>query len=204
MKVKFVPQNIELEIRPNQSVMHLAHENNIYIKSVCKGLPSCAECRVRVVDGDHNVLPPLQPELALIGSAHFVDGRRLSCQLKCFGDVVVDLTEQVEKEKNLNAGKKLKGGRPSDSMESFAVRGNLIDEEPEAVPAQTTEEPREQRPQNNNQQQRQHNNNQQRHNRHHGRGGGNRDRNFRPRQGGGGQGGGQNQGQRPNNDNRRK
>jgi 2Fe-2S ferredoxin len=139
MKVKFVPQNIEIEIRPNQSVMHLAHENGIYIKSVCKGLPSCAECRVRVVDHEHNVLPPLAPELALVGSGHFIDGRRLSCQLRCFGDVTVDLTEQVEKEKNAKAGKKLKGGRPSDSMESFAVRGNLIEDESAAMAEVTSE-----------------------------------------------------------------
>lgn len=99
MKVKFVPQNIECEIKPGQSVLHVAQDNGLYIKSVCRGVPSCAECRVRVVDGDFNVLRPGSAELALIGTGYFVDQRRLSCQLKCFGDITVDLSEQIEKEK---------------------------------------------------------------------------------------------------------
>jgi hypothetical protein len=53
---------------------------------------------VRVVEGDYNVLPPGSAELSLIGTAHFVDRRRLSCQLKCFGDITVDLSEQIKKE----------------------------------------------------------------------------------------------------------
>ncbi len=101
MKVKFVPQNIECEIKPGQSVLHVAQDNNIYIKSVCRGVPSCAECRVRVVEGDYNVLPPTAAELALIGTAYFIDQRRLSCQLKCFGDITVEMSEQIEKQKQM-------------------------------------------------------------------------------------------------------
>ena len=86
MKIKFVPQNIEVEIRVNESVLHVAQNNGVHIQSVCKGVPSCAECRIRVVGGDHNVLPPSPKEQSLIGSSYFIDGRRLSCQLKCFGE----------------------------------------------------------------------------------------------------------------------
>lgn len=107
MKVKFVPQNIELEIAEGQSVMNLALANGISIKSVCKGLPSCAECRVRVVEGEQNILPPATDELALIGTGYFLDRRRLSCQIKCFGDVSIDLTEQNER-KNAVGGKRNK------------------------------------------------------------------------------------------------
>jgi ferredoxin len=108
MKVKFVPQNIECEIKPGQSVMHVAQDNGLYIKSVCKGVPSCAECRVRIIDGEHNVLPPGSEELSLIGTGHFIDRRRLSCQLKCFGDITVDLNEQIQKEQGLIGGRKSK------------------------------------------------------------------------------------------------
>ena len=108
MKVKFVPQNVECEIKPGQSVMHVAQDNGLYIKSVCKGVPSCAECRVRIIDGEHNVLPPGTEELALIGTGHFIDRRRLSCQLKCFGDITVDLSEQIAKEQGLIGGRKTK------------------------------------------------------------------------------------------------
>jgi ferredoxin len=126
MKVRFVPQNVEFDIQPNQSVMNLAQDNGLYIKSVCKGIPNCAECRVRIVEGEHNVLPPSSAELALIGTAYFVDRRRLSCQLRCFGNVTVDLNEQEEK--RVSQGKRPRGKGPRDASESFAVRGNMIDE----------------------------------------------------------------------------
>lgn len=124
MKVKFVPQNIEYEIKPGEPVLHLAQDHNIHIRSVCRGVPSCAECRVRVVAGEHNVIPPSKTELGLIGTAYFVDGRRLSCQLRCFGDITVDLTEQID---NQGATKKMRGKYNKDEMqESRAVMGNLI------------------------------------------------------------------------------
>lgn len=132
MKVKFVPQNVECEIKPGQSVLHAAQDNNIHIKSVCRGVPSCAECRVRVVEGEHNVMPPSAAELSLIGTAWFVDRRRLSCQLRCFGDITVDMTEQNEK-LDAGSGKKPRGRYNKDELqESRAVLGNLMmsDEEP--------------------------------------------------------------------------
>ena len=127
MKVKFVPQNIELEIKPNQSVLDLAHQNGIHIQSVCKGVPSCAECRINLAEGEHNVFPPSRKELNLIGTAYFVDRRRLSCQLKCFGDITVDLTNQIEKENAAIA--KRPRGKVQKEGESSAVMGNIILEE---------------------------------------------------------------------------
>ncbi len=108
MKVKFVPQGIECEIKLGESVLHVAQDNGIYIKSVCKGVPSCAECRVRIVDGDHNVLPPGSEELSLIGNGYFIDRRRLACQLKCFGDITVDTSEQIAKQQEMLSGPKKK------------------------------------------------------------------------------------------------
>lgn len=128
MKVKFIPQNIELDIEPNQSIMKLAHENGIYIKSVCGGLPSCAECRVKVVEGETNVLPPSQKELNLIGTGYFIDQRRLSCQLKCFGDVVIDLTEQIAKQAT-DGPRRPQGSKKDESEASYAVSGNLIQQD---------------------------------------------------------------------------
>ena len=125
MKVKFLPQNIEFEIDPSQSVMDLAHSKGVYIKSICNGEPSCTECRVRIVEGENHVLPPLGREKELIGTGYFLDQRRLSCQLKCYGDVVIDLSEQVEKEKNEKLRQRKKAGLREEGA-SQAVTGNLI------------------------------------------------------------------------------
>ena len=134
MKVKFLPQSVEFNIESNESVLKLASKNGIFIKSICNSLPSCAECRIKIVEGDHNVLPPSSKELQLIGSGYFVDQRRLSCQVYCFGDIVVDLSEQIQKEKEL-----LKPRQPSsfirkkESETSMALMGNLIEQEKELL-----------------------------------------------------------------------
>ncbi len=151
MKVKFVPQNVEFEIKPGESVMHVAQDHGLYIKSVCKGVPSCAECRVRVVDGEHHVLPPGSEELSLIGTGHFIDHRRLSCQLKCFGDISVDMTEQIQKEQGLIGGRKSKNKTIKDDRveDAHAIRVSdspRSDDEEDARPAPPRREPRAPRP----------------------------------------------------------
>ncbi len=152
MKVKFVPQNIEVETTPDKTLLQIANENHIEIKSICKGVPSCAECRVRIVDGENNVVPPGKPELGLIGSSYFLDQRRLSCQVHCFGDVTVDLTEQIERAKNEK--KKTRGFRTSKTIESHAIQDTMIlnekvDETPEAPARPERPPPQQNRAQNN-------------------------------------------------------
>ncbi len=140
MKVKFLPQNIEIEIKPNQSVMNLAHENNLPIHSVCNGMPSCAECRIKLVEGEYNVTPPSRKELNLIGTGYFIDQRRLACQLYCFGDITVDLTEQLEK---LNEGpvpKKFLARANKENVEDYHSVGGVLLEQDEALVKQAEKE----------------------------------------------------------------
>ncbi len=133
MKVKFVPQNIEVDVTPEKSLLQIATENQIEIKSICKGVPSCAECRVRIVEGENNVLPPNKTELGLIGTNWRIDSRRLSCQVRCFGNITVDLTEQIERQENQS--KKVRGFRTQKHVESRAVQDTmLLTEKPEDKP----------------------------------------------------------------------
>lgn len=162
MKIKFLPTQVEIEGDPNKSLLQLCTDNKIEIRSICKGVPSCAECRVKIVSGEHNVTPPSKAEISLIGSNYFIDQRRLSCQLHCFGDVTVDLTEQIDRGDNQN--KKVRGfrvqGQKGNQPESHAKQGTLVLEENlNPVPApqpqqqnpprerQQPRESREQRPQ---------------------------------------------------------
>lgn len=124
MKVKFLPQNIEVEGNPNKTLLQIATENHLEIRSICKGVPSCAECRVHIKEGEANILPPNKAELNLIGTSYFIDGRRLSCQVHCYGDVTVDLTEQVEKLENQT--KKIRGFRSNKQVESKAVNDTML------------------------------------------------------------------------------
>ncbi|MCJ8277835.1 MAG: 2Fe-2S iron-sulfur cluster binding domain-containing protein [Bdellovibrionales bacterium] len=126
MKVKFLPSGEEHEIEVNETILNLAKRTGYHIQSVCKGIPSCAECRIQIKEGEHHVLPPNKKEIDLIGTAHYIDLSRLSCQLRCFGDVTVDLTEQIEKEKRAQDKPKDRMAR-SDGQESKAVLGGILD-----------------------------------------------------------------------------
>ncbi len=122
-KIKFLPQNIEIDANPEKSLLKLAQENGIKIKSICNGTPSCAECRIKIVEGDQNVPAPSKAELNLIGTSYFIDGRRLSCQVRCFGSITVDLTEQVNK---VDTQKKVKGVKFKDQKDIQAKQDTLI------------------------------------------------------------------------------
>ncbi len=141
MKIKFLPQNVQVEGSSDKSVLQIALENKLEIRSICKGVPSCAECRVKVVEGADNTLPPSKAELNLIGTSHYLDGRRLSCQVRCFGDITVDLSEQVEKIENQT--KKIRGFRTSKNAETTAVNDTmLLDEKVDEKSAETHQEPK--------------------------------------------------------------
>lgn len=127
MKIKFLPQNIEVENNPDKSLMEIAHENNIPIKSICNGKPSCAECRIRIVEGMNNVPPPGKEETNLIGTAFYLDGRRLSCQVHCYGNVVVDTTEQLNR---TDTQKKIKGVRMKDQEITAKQDTMILTEDP--------------------------------------------------------------------------
>jgi 2Fe-2S ferredoxin len=125
MKIKFFPTMKEVDVDPNKSLLQICIDHQIEIKSICKGIPSCAECRIKIKDGEHNINPPSKAELSLIGSSYYLDGRRLSCQVHCFGDVTVDLTEQIERSDSQH--KKVRGFKVNNPQaESKAVQGTLI------------------------------------------------------------------------------
>jgi 2Fe-2S ferredoxin len=132
MKIRLHPVNIELDGDSNKSLLQICHDNKVELKSLCKGVPSCAECRVRVLAGEANLIPPNKAELSLIGTSYYIDGRRLACQIRAFGDISVDISDHLDKEDNTN--KKIRGFRaqPGKTRESTAIQGTLVLQEPEA------------------------------------------------------------------------
>ncbi len=144
MKVKFLPMNKEVEIKPEQSVLEVALANQIPIRTVCKGVPACAECRVRITEGENLVLPPNKAELNLIGSGYFVDHRRLSCQLHCYGNITVDVTEQLAKSADTSLRKMRGGGKKGTVTVSQAIQDTyLLKEKPSIESSNEPEEPSE-------------------------------------------------------------
>jgi 2Fe-2S ferredoxin len=127
MKIKFLPTGQEIEGNSNKTLLNLCQENGVHINSICKGIPKCAECRVKIVEGEGNILPPTQVEMGILGNNYYIDGRRLSCQVRAFGDIAVDLTEQLERD--ASAHKKVRGYRSqkgADQPQSHAVLDTFV------------------------------------------------------------------------------
>ena len=140
MKIKFLPQNISIDVQSGKSVMELAKENKIPVSSSCNGMCSCAECRVYVVEGEAHVLPPSAKEVELIGEGYFIDRRRLSCQLFCFGDITLDMSEQVEREQQGGVRKQFLKQFSKEGGESSSVGGILVEQDQEMNKVQIPEE----------------------------------------------------------------
>ncbi len=115
--------NVEIDVDPSKSLLQLATENKIKIKSICNGVPSCSECRIKISEGMRNIPEPNQPELNLIGTSYHLDGRRLSCQVHCYGQVTVDMTEQLNKSES---SKKVKGVKIKDVKDLHAKQDTMI------------------------------------------------------------------------------
>ncbi|MCX7979042.1 MAG: 2Fe-2S iron-sulfur cluster-binding protein [Bdellovibrionaceae bacterium] len=124
MKVKFLPQNLEFNVLPEKTLLQIASENHILIRSLCKGNLTCGECRIRIVEGEHNCIPPTKAELNLLGNNYYLEGRRCACQVRAFGDITVDTSEQMERTDSTR--KAVRGFRSEKSVESRAVLDTLI------------------------------------------------------------------------------
>ena len=128
MKIKFLPQNLSIPADPEKSVMEQAREHKIPISSSCNGMCACAECRVYIVEGENHILPPSTQETELIGGGRFIDNRRLSCQLFCFGNVTVDVSQHMENQKQGIKKQFLKQIDKSHAEQSSSVGGLLVEQ----------------------------------------------------------------------------
>ena len=118
-----MPQNVEADVDPSKSLMQIATEHGLKIKSICGGIASCSECRVKIIEGENSIPEPSKAEINLIGTSYYIDGRRLSCQVRCFGSVTVDLSEQLSK---VDTQKKVRGFKQKDAKELSAVHDTMI------------------------------------------------------------------------------
>lgn len=124
MKIKFLPTGQEIDLNPQKTLLQLAWANGIEIRSICKGQPSCAECRIKIIEGEHNTLPPTKAELALIGTSYYLDSRRLACQVRCFGPMTIDIKDHLDKADS--SSKKIRGFKSNQQVASQAIQDTLL------------------------------------------------------------------------------
>ncbi len=98
-KITFQPAGVTVEVNPGTTVFGAAAMAGVAIPSQCGGKCACALCRVTVVAGADLVSPMTWEEEGHLGNVFWITKERLSCQLRVFGDVTVEIADEEPKEK---------------------------------------------------------------------------------------------------------
>ena len=89
-KIKFLPSQVELEVKNGESILDIALANGVSIQHACGGFCACTTCHCEVIEGLQNLEAPDSDELERL---EVLDGRtplsRLGCQAKVKGNVTI-------------------------------------------------------------------------------------------------------------------
>jgi uncharacterized 2Fe-2S/4Fe-4S cluster protein (DUF4445 family) len=88
-RIDFEPLGRRGVILPGQTLLDAAQAAGVGLASVCGGVGTCEECRVRLEAG--RLTPPTLVEQAALSSADLAAGIRLACQAEPLSDIKLDL-----------------------------------------------------------------------------------------------------------------
>jgi len=92
-KISIVVNNEKtLTTSPGGKLLNVLADNKLYVSSACGGGGTCAQCKVKVLDGGGDLLPT---ELSMISRREAKEGVRLSCQVAIKRDMHIEVHEEV-------------------------------------------------------------------------------------------------------------
>ncbi len=104
--VVFTPSGLRGRVRRGTQLLQAARDLGVDLDSVCGGRGICTRCQVRIGEGDfakHGIVssadhltPLTDAELHQRGTGLLRENRRLSCQARIGGDLVVDVPEESQ------------------------------------------------------------------------------------------------------------
>lgn len=99
--IKFLPDNLEVEVKAGETILLAGLQSNIPHAHLCGGSARCSTCRVIIVEGLSNCAPRNAEEQAIADMLRFDPRVRLACQTVVTGDIkvrrlVTDVLEDVD------------------------------------------------------------------------------------------------------------
>ncbi len=88
-RIDFEPLGRRGEAQAGQTLLQAAQSAGVGLASVCGGVGTCEECRVRLASG--RLTPPTLVEEAVLSPADLAAGFRLACQAEPLSDVKLDI-----------------------------------------------------------------------------------------------------------------
>ena len=87
--IDFEPLGRRTQARSGQTLLEAAQSAGVGLASVCGGVGTCEECRVRLASG--RLTPPTLVEQAVLTRAELASGLRLACQAEPLTDLKLDI-----------------------------------------------------------------------------------------------------------------
>jgi ferredoxin len=78
-------------VAPGTSILAIAQKLGIDLDHFCGGKCSCGTCRVKVLNGAHNLSARCASEDLVLGQANVGSGSRLACQAEVNGPVQIEI-----------------------------------------------------------------------------------------------------------------
>jgi ferredoxin len=88
-KVSFVPLNRSREVKTGATILAAANQSGIPIGQSCSGEGICGWCRVTVLSGADELVPPSDLERQLMAEKEFSGNERAACLARVKGDITI-------------------------------------------------------------------------------------------------------------------
>jgi 2Fe-2S ferredoxin len=89
-RIRFLPQDVEIEVEEGKTLLDAALDNNIRIDHNCGGNCACSTCHVIIEEGFDSLGEMSEDEEDMLDEAeNLTDTSRLACQCKVVQDLVV-------------------------------------------------------------------------------------------------------------------
>jgi uncharacterized 2Fe-2S/4Fe-4S cluster protein (DUF4445 family) len=95
----FQPSGRRREFPEGKTVLEASRELGVEIESLCGGGGTCGKCRIKLLEGD--LSPFTEEEAKFISEAERVQGYRLGCAARIDGDVLIDVPEESQAQKQV-------------------------------------------------------------------------------------------------------
>ncbi len=93
-KVKFTPQNKDIDVETGTNLLQAANQAGMYIEGDCAGRGTCGKCRIKIT-GDVNFSPTAAEEKHL-SSNELESGWALACQRTVDRDMIIEVPIQKD------------------------------------------------------------------------------------------------------------
>jgi uncharacterized 2Fe-2S/4Fe-4S cluster protein (DUF4445 family) len=125
-RIDFEPLGRRGQAHQGQTLLEVAQTAGVGLASVCGGMGTCEECRVRLASG--RLTRPTLVEEAVLSKAELISGMRLACQAEPLSDVKLDIPpESLTAAQRLQLDGEETHLEPKAAIRSFGAHGLAVD-----------------------------------------------------------------------------